>query len=149
MMTVCSVRLLAAFATVLLATPVGAQDVPFFTSVLNAQRHAHDLPALSFDPLLYTAAEAHARDMSRNHFLSHSGSDGSQLVDRVDRAGYCWWTLAENLAWKIRGEADVVMRWMDSPGHRRNILNPQVRDFGVARAGDTYWVLVLGHKRSC
>lgn len=137
--------LLAAF----LALPAAAQDIQAFANALNAQRQANGLPALSYNPRLSAAAQAHADDMVRNGFISHTGSDGTQPADRARRAGYCWRNLAENIAWQIPGEANVVTQWMGSAGHRRNILDRRMDEFGVARSGDNYWVLVLGRGRNC
>ena len=142
-------RRFAAVCAAVIAMPVAAQDVGAIADALHAHRQPNGLPALYYNPQLSAAAEAHARDMSANGFMSHTGSDGSQLTDRVNRTGYCWQTVAENIAWRIRGEAEVVRQWMRSRGHRRNILNRQITDFGVARAGDNYWVLVLARARSC
>ncbi len=52
-----------------------------------------------------------------------------------------WWTRifrTDEVVWP-----NVIRAWMNSPGHRRNILNPKVTEFGVARAPGNYWVLVM------
>lgn len=97
---------------------------------------------LGFSPALQAAADAHAQYLSRTGNFSHSGPGGATPRDRVARAGYRACVTAENIA---RGQPDirsVVATWMESPGHRANILNAQVTQYGFARAGSV-WVLVL------
>ena len=65
---------------------------------------------------------------------------------RARAAGYCYRALAENIAWGIPSSDQVVEGWLNSPGHRRNILTPQLREYGLAGA-DGYWVMVIG--QSC
>lgn len=137
-------RLFAALCALVLAGPAAAVDLDGFAHALNTQRQANGLPALVADPRLSEAAQRHAQDMAAHGFLDHQGSDGSRLSDRVTRAGYCWRSISENIAWGIPGESQVITQWMRSRGHRRNILDRQIRNFGVARAEGNYWALVLG-----
>ena len=111
---------------------------------LTAIRNQHGLPQrLSHSPQLQAAAQYHADDMARTGNFSHTGSGGSNLRSRVRSAGYngCFW--AENLAFGQPNIETVMSQWMGSPGHRRNMLAPQARQYGFARAG-TFYVLVLG-----
>jgi uncharacterized protein YkwD len=98
---------------------------------------------LGYSPALQAAAEAHAQYLSRTGTFSHTGPGGSTPRNRVERAGYRSCLTAENIA---RGQPDarsVIANWMASPGHRENILNAQLTQYGFARAGSV-WVLVLG-----
>lgn len=100
------------------------------------------LRPVGHNPQLQAAAQAHADDIARSGGLSHIGSDGSTLADRVARANYTACFSAENTA---RGQTEiraVMADWMASDAHRANLLNAQVTQFGFARASDT-WVLVL------
>jgi len=111
---------------------------------INALRRGRGLPPLVQDPRLDAAAAAHARDMRENGFFSHTGSDCASAGDRVRRAGYGYCFVAENLA---RGPARierVLEGWMRSPGHRRNLLTVEARDFGFHQGPGGHWVLVLG-----
>ena len=101
---------------------------------------------LAHSAALQAAAQAHADDMSRSGNLSHTGSDGSTLVSRMQRASYSPCFSAENIAVGQANTAEVFQDWMGSTGHRRNILAPEATQFGFAREG-RYSVLVLG--RSC
>jgi uncharacterized protein YkwD len=79
------------------------------------------------------AARSHAIDMAENDMMSHTGSDGSTMLVRIERAGLGgeWLMLAENVAAGQRTPEAVVAAWMDSPGHRANILEPGLTHLGV------------------
>ena len=94
------------------------------------------------NPALQAAAQAHADDLAARTGLSHTGRDGSTVMQRVRRAGYQACYVAENIA---RGQPDVpsvIRAWSNSPGHYQNMVNPSGRQFGFARSNDV-WVLVL------
>ncbi|SFR28218.1 Uncharacterized conserved protein YkwD, contains CAP (CSP/antigen 5/PR1) domain [Lentzea waywayandensis] len=98
----------------------------------NAERAKAGCPALRQNAALSTAAQRHSADMATKNFMSHTGSDGSTMVIRIERAGYTRWTrAAENVAAGHATAADVVRGWMNSSGHRANILNCALRDIGV------------------
>lgn len=127
----------------LLAPPATAATVQEDVIALtNAERAKAGCPALRQNPALSTAAQRHSEDMAAHNFMSHTGSDGSNVVTRIERAGYTRWTrAAENVAAGQRSAADVVRSWMNSAGHRANILNCNLRDIGVGhqyRQNTTY-----------
>lgn len=107
-------------------------------------------PALAWDGRLAVAAEGHSHDMADHKFLSHTGSDGLGVAERVNAAGYQWRAVAENIAAGQRSVEAVVDDWLASPGHCRNIMRGVYEEIGAARvdrtASDygTYWTLVLG-----
>ncbi len=101
-------------------------------------------PPLIWDDKLEVAARRHANDMARKKFFSHTGSDNSSVSQRVDKVGFKWRTVGENLAMGRLNEAEVVKGWMDSPGHCNNIMNPDFKRMGVAISSDgKYWVQVF------
>lgn len=115
----------------------------------NAQRTAHGCPALKIDDRLVKAARAHSTDMIAEQYFSHTGSDGSNFVAREVAAGYPRRSAsAENIAWGYRTPKDVVDGWMNSPGHRANILNCGSVAVGVGVAytggGAPYWTQDFG-----
>ena len=115
----------------------------------NAQRTAKGCPALRIDERLRTAARAHSTDMVTRSFFSHTGSNGSTFVDREAAAGYPRrGASAENIAWGYRTPKDVVTGWMNSSGHRANILNCGSVAVGVGLAytngGAAYWTQDFG-----
>lgn len=101
-------------------------------------------PPLVWDEKLAEAAQQHANDMSRKDFFSHTGSDKSTVSSRVDKQNFEWMMVGENIADGYKTEADVVAGWMSSPGHCKNIMNPEFTHMGVAVSKDgKYWVQVL------
>lgn len=138
-------------ATVLcaVASPAAqsASEADRLLAAVNAQRVARHLPVLTLDARLTQAAMAHARDLARTGRFDHRGSDGSRVADRVTRARYRWSTVAENLAKTgTSSPRAVVEMWMNSRGHRENLLNRQCTQLGLAHVGDI-WVLVLARPR--
>ncbi|WP_233815504.1 CAP domain-containing protein [Saccharothrix sp. S26] len=113
----------------------------------NGERAAHGCPALAADDRLATAARAHSADMAANNYFDHVSQDGRSFVDRVKAAGYPA-PGAENIAAGQRTAEAVVKGWMDSPGHRANILNCKLKALGVgmARGGSygIYWTQNFG-----
>lgn len=80
---------------------------------------------------LKQAADRHSADMALHDFFSHTGSDGSSMVDRIVQTGYNYSTLAENIAAGYSTPQQVVDGWMNSDGHRANILNCNLRETGI------------------
>ncbi len=124
--------------------PVSATS---FTSLINTVRSDAGLRQIAPHPLLERAAQAHADDMLRNGYFSHTGRNGSKVRDRISAQGYrgCFW--AENIAYGNLSAPVVFQRWMESRGHRRNMLHRRPAHFGLASAGsgqNTFWVLVFG-----
>ena len=121
---------------------------------INQVRAEAALPLLHAVEVLHRVAQAHAEDIAARGRLDHRGSDGAGLAARLHRAGYDYSLAAENLAEGTGDAAATVALWMQSPGHRANLLLPGVRDIGigyvaVAEPGypndrRDYWVLDLG-----
>ncbi|KAG1704628.1 hypothetical protein DVH05_005556 [Phytophthora capsici] len=107
---------------------------------VNAQRAAQGLSPLCLNSKLMAASMGHSVDMASKNFMSHTGSDGSTMAQRVTAAGYKWTRVAENVA-AGQVNVDAVMNsWMNSPGHRANILGDYTM-LGTAYAynsGSTY-----------
>lgn len=119
---------------------------------VNEMRQQNGLQPVTWNRQLADAAGAHAEDLQRCNALSHTGCNGSNLRQRLERADYAFRMAAENLALCPCDAARVVRLWMDSDGHRRNMLNAGAREIGAAtlRDGKGYdvWVLVLGRRRA-
>lgn len=117
---------------------------------VNAVRAAHGLAPLTWNRRLGAAADAHALDLYRAGRLSHEGRDGATMAERLRDVGYAYRAAAENLALCDCDAAEVVRRWMTSDGHRRNLLNPDLREMGAGvmddpdKKGRVLWVLNLG-----
>jgi uncharacterized protein YkwD len=112
-------------------------------SLLNFERTSVGLGPVNQSGKLTAAAVAHANDMSVRGYFSHVSAGGAALGQRIRAQGYGFCVVAENIAKGQTSKAEVVRVWMRSPGHRRNILNPAVTEFGIGRAPGNYWVLVL------
>lgn len=92
------------------------------------------LGPLDKHPALTAAAQKHSQDNAQMGDLTHTGSDGSRVSDRVAREGYDYSSVRENIAWGYSSARSVVMGWMCSDGHRRNIMACDVSDIGVGIA---------------
>jgi uncharacterized protein YkwD len=98
----------------------------------NVERAAHGCPPLVAEVHLMNAAEGHSTDMAVNDFFSHTGSNGSNPGQRMLAAGYPGFTQwAENIAAGYTTPAIVMNAWMNSAGHRANILNCTLEEIGV------------------
>ncbi|BDS11957.1 CAP domain-containing protein [Aureispira anguillae] len=98
--------------------------------------------AVTWDDLLEEAATKHSEDMAENNFMSHTGSNGSSISDRVLAVGHTASSVAENVARGFTSEEAVFNGWMASTGHCNNIMNGNMTAIGLGRSGN-YWTLVL------
>ena len=113
-------------------------------NLINAHRGQLGLVLLERDPRLEASAQNHARDLDRSGRFSHAGTDGSDLGQRLTRAGYGYCAAAENIAQGQSTASEVVAAWIRSEGHRRNLENPELQDIGLFVTSDRTWVLVMG-----
>jgi uncharacterized protein YkwD len=104
---------------------------------LNRIRADHGLGALQSSPRLAAAATQHSREMADDGYFEHDSFDGTTFSTRIAHwytaAGYRSWSVGENLLWaspSIRS-ARAAELWMQSPGHRANILDPHWREIGI------------------
>ena len=97
----------------------------------NFQRSQAGLAPLKLNQKLSEAAYTHSRDMALNDYFSHTGSDGSDVTARVRSAGYRYLNAGENIAAGYATPEEAMQGWMNSPGHRANILFPNVKEIGV------------------
>ncbi|MDX6615421.1 MAG: hypothetical protein QOD60_512 [Solirubrobacterales bacterium] len=106
--------------------------------LLNQHRASAGLGPLGRQGKLLHAANAHAKDMVNHQFVSHIGSNGSTPLSRVRRTGFLkgasFFAVGEDMAWGNSYEvtpASVVRAWMNSPVHRRNILDKRFNRIGA------------------
>ncbi|MFD6987987.1 CAP domain-containing protein [Streptomyces sp. NPDC059943] len=130
-------------------TPHGLASVASdVVALTNRERTAAGLRPLAGDPRLTTAAQAHSDEMVARGFYSHTSPDGRQPWDRAAAAGCTHRGIGENIACGQRSAAEVVRGWMDSPGHRANILKPDFTHIGIGFRGGgeagTYWTQLFG-----
>lgn len=102
-------------------------------AAVNAERAKQGLSALCMNSKLTTAAQAHSADMASNNYMSHTGSDGSTASARLTSAGFKWASMAENVAAGQTNVTNVMAAWMNSAGHKANILG-SYKFFGMGYA---------------
>jgi serralysin len=103
-------------------------------NLINQERSNRGLTSLTQNNQLRQAARGHSQDMACNDFFSHTGSDGSSMGSRILAAGYSYSWAAENIAASSSGgysPQSVVSGWMNSTGHRKNILNENAKHIGI------------------
>ena len=120
----------------------------------NIERTNAGLQPLTLNSQLANAAQDHSGDMANDDFFSHTGVDGSNVASRVKDSGYQYSTVGENIAAGQKTAEQVVEGWMNSPGHRANILNANFTEIGIGYVylkNDTgsvnynhYWTQVFG-----
>jgi uncharacterized protein YkwD len=119
-------------------------------ALVNKERAAGGCSPVTANDRLTRAADDYSDVMASSGVMSHTGPDGSTMTTRVEAAGYQWSTLGENIA---RGQADaasVMKSWMNSPGHRANILNCSFKELGVGvhfGDGGPWWTQNFGAGR--
>lgn len=120
----------------------------------NAARAEAGCPPLRLDPALNAAADGHSEDMAARVYFDHTSPEGGTPGDRVRAAGYPGRGVAENIAVGQRSPEEVVQGWMNSPGHRANILTCSFQDLGVGyaegerndRIPGRYWTQVFSSR---
>jgi uncharacterized protein YkwD len=113
-------------------------------ALINAERQLQALPGLVHDNALRVVARQHSEDMVTRSFFSHANPDGLDPFDRLANAGVTYVTAGENIAWNL-GYVDpavtAVTGWMNSAGHRANILHNQftLTGLGAAQGENGAW----------
>jgi uncharacterized protein YkwD len=107
----------------------------------NQARAKKGCRPLTHDPKLHAAAEAHSADMAARDYFDHSSKDGRSPGDRISAAGFApVRTWGENIAMGQPSAAAVVRAWLNSPGHRANIMNCSFTHIGVGQSTKgPYW----------
>lgn len=113
------------------ATGTAAQYAQKIVDLVNSQRAQHGCGPLTVDPRLQNAAQAHSDDMAARNFYAHDTPEGVDPGTRMTRAGFRWGSWAENIFKSPRTPAEALKGWMDSPGHRDNLLNCSYKVTGV------------------
>ncbi len=107
-------------------------------NITNDDRDEEGLLELTVNPLLEEAARMKAEHMAENSYFAHVSPDGIDPWYWFYRAGYTFTEAGENLAVNFVDSEDVVRAWMDSPGHRANILNGKFTEIGIAAVKGEY-----------
>jgi uncharacterized protein YkwD len=135
-------KLIQIASALLAATVAGCgtlSGTPETATSLNGFRASHGLSQLRTDATLTTLASAHAADMARRDSLDHDGF----MAQRGPRGAR-----AENVAYGCKESPCVIQQWVNSSGHRKNMLIPSLTRYGLGSAtspsGKKYWTLLVG-----
>lgn len=110
-------------------------------------------PPLQWNAILATAAQSHSQDMATRNFFGHNSPEGQGPAERITAAGYTWSTYGENISAGRSSYAATLASWLQSEGHCRNIMRPDLKDFAVAKASSStsrygvYWTQVFATPR--
>jgi uncharacterized protein YkwD len=156
---------LSACSTIAVPTTTGGSSSPTPTTSSSAsvaneivrQTNIHRVNAglreLIVSPKLMEAARLHAQQMAQYRRMEHTINEAPYptLLSRLQAVSYLYSNAAENVAWNNQSAQSAVNGWMNSPGHRANILNPALTEMGAAMArgsnGEPYWIQVFGTPR--
>jgi uncharacterized protein YkwD len=138
-------------AALILAAPVGASESSGSRSLaaldesvvarINVVRRSHGLPLVRLSRDLIRSSGGHSRAMATYGFFAHESRDGTVFWQRIERdyrkAGYRAWSVGETIAFSSDSldGAGTVRMWMNSPRHRKVLLNPLWREVGSRRSG--------------
>ena len=104
--------------------------------LVNKERATVGCPAVRSDDKLTLAARGHSADMAARNYFQHTTPEGVEFSTRITNAGYRFSSAGENIAKGYATPADVMRGWMNSPGHKANILKCGYKDLGVGVAAD-------------
>ncbi|MFF1477572.1 sigma-70 family RNA polymerase sigma factor [Streptomyces sp. NPDC058301] len=116
-------------------------------ALVNTERAKNGCGPVTDNSQLATAAQRHSDNMAAQGFFDHTDPSGAGPGERIHAAGYQWSTYGENIARGQQTPADVMNSWMNSPGHRANILNCAFKELGVGvhnGSGGPWWTQDFG-----
>jgi uncharacterized protein YkwD len=117
-----------------IADPAAVTEASVILSAMNAERAASGVAPLSADATLHQLAQAHASDMVARGYFSHTSPDGVTFQQRVIASGHTGSMNAENLGLTSGAAVEIVEGWMNSDGHRINMLNDEYGQVGIGVA---------------
>ncbi|MEV6524936.1 CAP domain-containing protein [Longispora sp. NPDC051575] len=119
-------------------------------TLVNNERKTAGCAALTADTRLAVSARMHSADMIKRGFFDHTNPDGKSPGERIAAAGFSGGAWGENIAAGQRDAASVMKAWMNSPGHKANIVNCKFKFLGVGVADGAsskygiYWTQNFG-----
>ncbi len=121
--------------------PSNAEFIQQVVNLVNQERSKAGLSPVTADATLQSAAQIRAKEIEIS--FSHTRPDGSSFSSVLSQQGISYRGAGENIAWGQRSPEEVMEGWMNSPGHRANILNASFTKLGVGyyqnAAGTNYW----------
>ena len=143
--------------TTTIAPVVLSADEQQMIDAVNRERSAEGVQALEWCSVLAESAKTHSEDMAKRDFYDHVTPEGLEVWDRAEEKGYGNTYVGENIAVGQRSVKEVMADWMNSQGHRENILSSGYTHFGYGRAtgkyagrsGNIYWTQNFGAGGDC
>ncbi|WP_328770120.1 CAP domain-containing protein [Streptomyces sp. NBC_00286] len=127
------------------ASPADSGPTSRVLALVNAEREKAGCGPVTTNAKLTKAAQNHSQDMADHKNMSHTGSDGSDMGERLARVGYNFRSAGENVAAGYGTPESVMDGWMNSPGHKANILNCGFKELGIGLAQPgNYWTQNFG-----
>lgn len=140
-----------------LAAPPDAPSAAMqrIVDLVNQRRAEAGLRPVTVNPILSSCAQQYSDVQAAQGGINHIGPDGSNPGQRLTRCGYRWRYYGENLAGGFANPDEVMTAWMNSPSHRKVIMNPRYREIGLGfahRDNDPggyydYFVMELGTRK--
>lgn len=110
------------------------------TNLTNKEREKNGLAKLEIDKAVEDVAQKKSEDMATNNYFSHTSPTYGSPFEMLQQFEVDYTTAAENIAAGQQSPQEVVTGWMNSPGHRKNILNEKITHIGVGYAENgSYW----------
>jgi uncharacterized protein YkwD len=129
-------------------TPQQDQMAQEVLTLTNQERAKVGLSPLTWNDTLAGIGANHCQDMIDRNYFAHESPEGQGPSDRADAAGYQWSWIGENIAFGYSSASTVMTGWMNSPGHKANILRPEFTELGVGirQTGNSqlYWAQEFG-----
>jgi uncharacterized protein YkwD len=123
--------------------PAPGSVVQQVVTLVNQERAKVGVGPVALHPSVTNAAQGHSDYQAAANTMTHTGAGGTDAGDRIAASGYAWRAWGENIAAGQPDAASVMQAWMNSAGHRKNILDPHFTDIGVGLAYSTggvpYW----------
>ncbi len=144
------------FLTLFNALILGKSENELMVNKINAIRHSGcycggekmgSVKDVSWNEKLFISAYTHAKDMNDKKYFSHVSKSGENVGKRVDKVGYQWQMVGENIAEGQKNFDEALVDWLKSPSHCKMIMEPGVNEMAVAHSGK-YWVQHFGKRKS-
>lgn len=130
---------------------VAETDAQALLRLHNNYRQQQGSQALCLNQKLLTAAQNFCQYMASTGDFNHVSANGSTPQSRLEAVGYNYYTYGENIAYGQQSADSVMNAWINSPGHERNIVNPNFKEAGFAKCGSAqrpYWVAIFGASKN-
>ncbi len=98
---------------------------------------------LRWDNRIEEAARKHSEDQEAQNLMSHKGSDGSNVGERLSREDYEWKSCGENVAFGYKTPKEVLEGWLNSPSHCENLMWDGYKEMGAAKSAKNYWTQIF------